>query len=84
MKCPYCGGKMVDPPVTEYMTLKQGAVYDAILRAGRVGIQTNELMDVFFPKKSPNTLRSCIYYINQAIAPMKIKGRGKSYFLLGS
>ncbi len=72
---------MADPPITEYMTLKQGRVYRAILDAGQVGIPTKALMDDFFKKNSPVTLRSCIYYINIAIAPMKIEARNKSYFL---
>lgn len=75
---------MADPPVTEYMTLKQGKVYTAILEAGIEGVPVRSLMAEFYPKNAPSTLRSCIYYINQAISPMKIGGRGKSYFLSGS
>jgi hypothetical protein len=80
-QCPYCGGKMGDPPVTAKMSHKQQRVYHAIVNAGPEGVQSQALMTVLFDGNSPNTLRSCVYYINKAISPMTIKSRNKSYFI---
>ena len=82
-QCPYCGSKMADPPITDRLTLKQGQVYETVLAAGPEGVPSDRLMKDLFKGRSPTTLRSCIYYVNLAIAPMKIEGRKKSYFLSG-
>lgn len=83
MKCPYCGGKMVRPSAPPYMGSQQTGLYERVVSAGPGGVLADKLMKDLFLNRSPNTLRSCVYRVNRKIAPMKIEGRNKSYFLTG-
>ena len=82
MKCPYCKSDMSDPPVTVALTKKQRMLYEFILSHGPAGASQETIIDVYFQGRSTNTMRSCIFNINQVIYPSRIKGRGKAYFIV--
>lgn len=79
--CPYCKSEMADHPPVVRLSIKKTKVYETILGAGPEGISIDSLMSGLFPERSPVTLRSCIYNINQLIKPMKIKGRSGYYYV---
>lgn len=77
--CPYCGGEMDERPPEFELTAKQRVVYETILKAGPKGVSVRDLTAKFYIERSPMTLRSCIFNINQVIKPMKIASRDKTY-----
>lgn len=79
--CPYCKAEMSDEVKVFRLTPRQRAVYEAVLEHGPLGIGHEYIMTNFFRDKSPTTARTCIYHINKIIRPMRIRSRGKGYFI---
>jgi hypothetical protein len=79
--CPFCKAEMPDPPVTHKMTKKQREVYEYILSAGMEGMSREKVIDAFFKGRSVNTIRSCIFNINNIIRPSRVIGRHKKYYV---
>ena len=81
--CPYCKGKMADPPPGTGLSVKRAKVYEAIAAAGIQGVPIKVLKAGLFMGRSSTTIRSTIHHINQAIKPAKIRARNKAYFIQG-
>ena len=73
-KCPYCNAPMKTNGYNFVMSERRAAMFRRILHAGQEGIGRDVLIKHFNIKK-PATLRTHIFYINKAIAPLHIRGR---------
>jgi len=79
--CPYCKDEMTEPPAALKLTKRQRSVYEDIMSGGHDGYEMNKLMTRFYEGKNSVSLRTCIARINNIISPLKIRGRGKRYFI---
>lgn len=52
-------------------------MFEAILNAGKEGITEEDLDAKLYSGKGKSTVRSAIHYINKAIRPLQIAGRGR-------
>ena len=82
MKCPYCRHEMAERDVPYHLlSPKKKQVFDTILRAGQDGIDSRTLINRFFDKGSPTSLRTLIHNINNVIRPLRIVARKTFYRL---
>lgn len=77
--CPFCQSQVEAKPVEFTLTSKQKQVYEAIISAGPDGITVSDLMEKIYPGRSYVTLRTALYYIRRAVAPIQIVSKGKRY-----
>lgn len=79
--CPYCKAPMADPPPEASLTGKQHQIYQTVLAAGTKGVCAGDLLRKHYKDRSPTTLRTCIYQINQKVRPINILSRNGVYFI---
>lgn len=86
-RCPYCGSKTELPNYQFSLSKKRREVFGAIVAAGPEGIESSDLIDLFFDDGTPErvggytTMRTTIHAINQKIGNLKITARGGFYRL---
>ena len=56
-------------------------LYRCIQKAGPNGIEIQDVHEKLYPGKSSTTLRTAVYYINQAIKPIRIKRKKGRFYI---
>ena len=75
MECPYCHAPMAAKP--EY-NLNPGQIrmFEAIVEAGPMGIETKRFKERFFQEDVPHaTVRTTLFRLNKRIGPLRIVSR---------
>jgi hypothetical protein len=86
-ECPYCGHVGVPPNYQFGLSRKRRDVFNAIVAAGPEGVDSTDLVDMFFDDGTDEriagytTLRTTIHAINQKIGNLTIVARGGNYRL---
>ena len=86
-KCPYCQQGVIFPNYQFALSRKRRNVFNAIVAAGPEGIDSTQLLDLFFDDGTElrvggyTTMRTTIHAINQKIGKLRIVARGGNYRL---
>lgn len=92
-RCPYCGTEIEGTLALPLMSLRKKRILDAVTKAGRAGIKSDDLLvrmygdDEWPTPGGPIVLRVQINYLNKILAPhgKRIRGiKGLGYFLIST